>query len=31
MLRLSVSYLTHADIREGAARLARFIKVAASH
>ncbi|MFI6625024.1 aminotransferase class I/II-fold pyridoxal phosphate-dependent enzyme [Streptomyces sp. NPDC050528] len=30
-LRLSVSYLTHADIDEGTARLAQFIKVAARH
>ncbi|GCB43868.1 aminotransferase class I/II-fold pyridoxal phosphate-dependent enzyme [Streptomyces sp. NL15-2K] len=30
-LRLSVSYLTHADIHEGTARLARFIRVAARH
>ncbi len=29
-LRLSVSYLTHAEIREGADRLARFIKAAAT-
>ncbi|MEV7289390.1 aminotransferase class I/II-fold pyridoxal phosphate-dependent enzyme [Streptomyces sp. NPDC093252] len=28
-LRLSVSYLTHADIREGTARLARFIRTTA--
>lgn len=30
-LRLSVSYLSHADIHEGTARLARFIRTAASH
>ncbi|MFF3554851.1 PLP-dependent aminotransferase family protein [Streptomyces tsukubensis] len=31
VLRLSVSYLTHADIHEGTARLARFIRMAARH
>ncbi|MFJ6659011.1 aminotransferase class I/II-fold pyridoxal phosphate-dependent enzyme [Streptomyces sp. NPDC091377] len=30
-LRLSVSYLTHADIHEGTARLARFITTTARH